>query len=127
VTKDRTPARFDPIGFAVTQRRRKDAKADRGGHTLDELHDMYKNMPADQFKLRFHWETREGPVYLLMIDKFGLKMKVDDSPEPFKVGVPIAGDPTSPGGVIGHGVAMEYLTWWLGQQWDNDYNRTSVR
>jgi uncharacterized protein (TIGR03435 family) len=103
-----------------TERWNIDAKADHGGYNLDQLHEMYKNMLADQFKLKFHWETREGPVYLLTIDKSGLKMKVNDSPEPLKGGVPIAGDPMSPGGVIGRSVAMEYLTWWLGQRLQQD-------
>jgi hypothetical protein len=61
-----------------------DAKADHGGYNLDQLHEMYRNMLADRFKLKFHRETREGSVYLLTIDKSGLKMKVDNSPEPLK-------------------------------------------
>jgi len=103
-----------------TERWNVDARADHGGYTLDQLHEMYKNMLADRFQLKFHWETREGPVYALTIDKPGLKMKVNDSPEPLKGGVPIAGDPMSPGGAIGHGVAIEYLTCWLGQRLQQD-------
>ena len=99
-----------------TERWNVDAKADHGGYSLDQLHEMFKNVLADRFQLKFHWETREGPVYLLTIDKPGLKMKVNHNPEPIKGGVPIAGDPTSPDGTVGHGVAMEYLTWWLGQR-----------
>ena len=95
-----------------------DAKADHGGYTLDELHEMYQNMLADQFKLKFHRETKEGPVYALTIDKPGLKMKLNSSPEPLKV--PITGDALSPDGIIGHSVAMEYLTWWLGQRLQQD-------
>lgn len=92
-----------------------DAKADHGGYNLDQLHEMYKNLLADQFQLKFHWETREGPVYVLTVDKAGLKMKVDANPEPLKGGVRINGNPTG-AGVIGHGAAMEYLAWWLGQR-----------
>lgn len=97
-----------------------DAKADHGGYNLDQLHEMYKNLLADRFKLKFHWETREGPVYWLTFDKSGLKMKVNSSPESLKGGVPIAGDPMSPSGAIGDSVAMEYLTWWLGQRLQQD-------
>jgi uncharacterized protein (TIGR03435 family) len=97
-----------------------DAKADRGGYNLDQLHEMYKNMLADQFKLKFHWETKQGAVYALTIDKPGLKMKRNDSADPLKGGVPISGDALNPGGVIGHSVAMEYLTWWLGQRLQQD-------
>jgi uncharacterized protein (TIGR03435 family) len=103
-----------------TERWNIDAKADHGGYNLDQLHEMYKNMLTDRFQLRFHSETREGPVYLLTIDKAGLKMKLTDQPEPLKGGVPIVGDPTTPAGAMGHNVAMEYLTWWLGQRLQRD-------
>jgi uncharacterized protein (TIGR03435 family) len=43
-----------------------------------------------------------------------LTIKLNSSPEPLKV--PITGDALSPEGIIGHSVAMEYLTWWLGQR-----------
>jgi uncharacterized protein (TIGR03435 family) len=97
-----------------------DAKADHGGYNLDQLHEMYKEMLADRFKLKFHWEARQGPVYALTIDKSGLKMNADESPNPLKGGVPIAGDPLTPGGIIGHSVAIEYLAWWLGQRLQQD-------
>ena len=32
---------------------------------------MYKTMLADQFKLKFHIETRDMPAYVLTIDKSG--------------------------------------------------------
>ena len=47
-------------------------------------------------------------------------MKHTENPEPLKGGVPISGDPMSPGAIIGHGVAMEYLAWWLGQRLQQD-------
>jgi Protein of unknown function (DUF3738) len=40
--------------------------------------------------------------------------------DPLKGGVPIAGDPLTPGGIIGHSVAIEYLAWWLGQRLQQD-------
>jgi uncharacterized protein (TIGR03435 family) len=92
-----------------------DAKADRPGYTIDDLHTMYQNMLADEFKLKFHKETKEGPVYALTIDKAGLKMKVNASPEPFQI--PITGGLQ---GVVGTRVPMQYLSWWLGQQLQQD-------
>jgi uncharacterized protein (TIGR03435 family) len=92
-----------------------DAKADHPGYTLDDLHTMYQNMLADEFKLKFHKETKEGPVYALTVDKSGLKMKVNQTPEPFQI--PISGGPD---GVTGTRVPMQYLTWWLGQQLQQD-------
>lgn len=97
-----------------------DAKADHGGYNLDQLHEMYQNMLSQRFKLKFHWETKEGPAYLLTVDKSGLKMKPSANPEPLKGGVPIIGDPIGPTEIIGRSVAMEYLTWWLGQRLQQD-------
>jgi uncharacterized protein (TIGR03435 family) len=92
-----------------------DAKADHPGYNLDDLHIMFQNMLADRFKLKFHKETKEGPVYAMTIDKSGLKMKVNESPEPFKI--PMSGGPD---GIVGTRVPMQYLTWWLGQQLQQD-------
>ncbi|MGA7236218.1 MAG: TIGR03435 family protein [Bryobacteraceae bacterium] len=102
-----------------------DAKADHSGYTIDDLHVMYQNMLADEFKLKFHKETKEGPVYALLIDKSGLRMKANRSPESFQI--PINGGPD---GFTGTAVPMPYLTWWLGQQLQQDgrpvINRTGL-
>jgi uncharacterized protein (TIGR03435 family) len=55
-----------------------DAKADHS-YNLDDLHVMFQNLLADEFKLKFHKEIKEGPVYALMLDKSGSKMKISDS------------------------------------------------
>ncbi|MFZ0820499.1 MAG: TIGR03435 family protein [Candidatus Acidiferrales bacterium] len=87
-----------------------DAKADHS-YNLDDLHTMFQNLLADEFKLKFHKETKEGPVYALTVDKSGLKMKVNESDQDFNI--PIVGGPDA----IFHGtrVPMQYLCWWLGQ------------
>ena len=38
-----------------------EAKADRAYNT-DDLHTMFQNLLADEFKLKFHKDTKEGPV-----------------------------------------------------------------
>jgi len=87
-----------------------EAKADKS-YSLDDLHTMFQNLLADEFKLKFHKETREGPVYALMVDKSGPKMKLNDSPQDYEI--PISG---GTGGIInGKRVPMEYLCYWLGQ------------
>jgi uncharacterized protein (TIGR03435 family) len=92
-----------------------DAKADRAYNT-DDLHTMFQNLLADEFKLKFHKEVKEGPVYALMVEKSGPKMKVNDGPQDFEI--PIQG---GPGGVtIGKRVPMEYLCYVLGQMLRND-------
>ncbi len=60
-----------------TERFNVEARADRGGYTIDELHTMFKSLLADRFGLKFHVETREGPVYVLTVAKGGTKMKAD--------------------------------------------------
>ena len=98
------PAWMEEQGFDI------EAKADHS-YNLDDLHTMFQNMLADEFKLKFHKENREGNVYSLTIDKAGLKMKPNESEEPFKV--PIQG--VGPGKVAGIRVPMQYLCWWLSQ------------
>jgi len=39
---------------------------------------------ADRFNLKFHIETKDGPVYALMVDTPGSKMKVNDGPQDYK-------------------------------------------
>jgi uncharacterized protein (TIGR03435 family) len=92
-----------------------DAKADRAYNTED-LHTMFQNLLADEFKLKFHREVKEGPVYALTVDKSGSKMKVNDSPQDFEI--PMLGGPN--GITIGKRVPMEYLCYRLGQILRND-------
>ena len=60
------------------------AKAERPS-SVEELHIMLQNLLIERFKLQFHHETKELPVYALMVDKDGPKL------EPHKAGS--AGDP----------------------------------
>lgn len=46
--------------------------------TEERYHEMLRTMLADRFQLRFHWETHQEPVYLLVADKKGLKLKPTD-------------------------------------------------
>lgn len=84
--------------------------------SIDDLHTMFQNLLADRFKLRFHKETKEGPVYALSVDKSGLKMRPDGTGQ--AMGIPIV--PAAGGGFTGTRVPMTYLTWWLGQQLQYD-------
>jgi uncharacterized protein (TIGR03435 family) len=87
-----------------------EAKADHS-YNLDDLHTMFQNLLTDEFKLKFHKEIKDGPVYALSVDKGGPKMKVNESTQDFKI--PIGGGPD--GTVIGTRVPMQYFAWWLGQ------------
>jgi uncharacterized protein (TIGR03435 family) len=92
-----------------------DAKADHS-YNLDDLHTMFQNLLADEFKLTFHKEIKEGNVYALTIDKSGLKMKENDTDQKFDI--PTNRGPT--GIVNGVRVPMQYLCWWLGQNLQQD-------
>jgi len=92
-----------------------EARADRP-YSVDDLHIMYQNLLADRFNFKFHKESREGNVYALTVDKGGLKMKENDSPE--DMNIPITPAPGNK--VIGKRVPMLYLCWFLGGQLQND-------
>src|SRR5665213_3558731 len=72
-----------------------EAKADHS-YNVDDLHVMFQNLLADRFKLKFHKEVREGNVYALTVDKAGLKMKMNESPQDFNIPMNFSRD-----GVIG--------------------------
>lgn len=41
----------------------------------DHLQPLLQNLLAERFALKFHWETREQPVYALVVDKTGPILK----------------------------------------------------
>jgi uncharacterized protein (TIGR03435 family) len=90
-----------------------EAKVD-GTYSIDDLHIMFQNLLADRFNLKFHIEKKEGNIYALMLDTPGSKMKVNDSPQDYKIPMNYG-----PEGAVGIRVPMPYLCWWLGQQLQN--------
>ena len=69
-----------------------DAKADCSGGTLtrEQLQLMIQSMLQDRFQLKSHMETRELPIYNLVVAKDGPKMKKseDQTAPPFLAGGP---------------------------------------
>src|SRR5690349_5194778 len=69
-----------------------DAKADCSGGTLTrgQLQLMIQSMVEGRFQLKSHMETRELPIYNLVVAKDGPKMKKseDQTPPPFLAGGP---------------------------------------
>jgi uncharacterized protein (TIGR03435 family) len=98
-----------------TDRYNIEAKTD-GSYNIDDLHTMYQNLLADRFNLKFHIETKEGPVYALMLDTPGSKMKINESKQDYNIPINF-----SPDGVVGVRVPMSYLAWFLGQQVQNSH------
>jgi uncharacterized protein (TIGR03435 family) len=91
-----------------------EAKTDRA-YSVEDLHEMFRNLLAERFNLKLHQDLKEGPVYELTIAKTGLKMKPDGEGEDPKI--PIL---PGPNGSVGTRVSMKYLCFWLGQNLQND-------
>lgn len=73
--------------------------------TQEQINMMLQTLLADRFELKLHRETREVPVYALMLDKNGPKLK--NSPDDAK-----SGSSFSMGGIQGH---MKYSKGIMGQ------------
>jgi len=93
-----------------------EARADRSGYSIDELHTMFKNLLKERFGLAIHLESTEGPVYILSVAKSGIKMKPDGT----DAGLNIPMMPAGPGQWTGTKVPMDYLCFFLGQISPND-------
>ena len=85
------------------------------GESLSEeqLKPYLQSLLADRFHLKVHWETREGNVYALVVDKSGPRMK--ENPEGKD---PIMNTQKNSGQVVmkGVGVPMQVLAASLGNQ-----------
>jgi uncharacterized protein (TIGR03435 family) len=81
------------------------------GATQEQVPDMLKALLADRFGMKFHRETRDFPVYALMVAKGGLKMK-ESAPDPADQGDPGDKPKAAPVNVSGSGgrggVHIEY-------------------
>ena len=71
------------------------------------LQAMLQAMLADRCKLAVHREIKEGPVYMLVVDKGGPKFKVTDPTVEHPGGMPMPwGGVLFPGGMNGDGMRM---------------------
>jgi uncharacterized protein (TIGR03435 family) len=68
------------------------AKIPEGG-TVDKIPEMLQTLLADRFGLKIHRDSKDQPVYALMVAKGGIKMK-DSDPEPESPSLPDAAPPT---------------------------------
>jgi bla regulator protein blaR1 len=84
-----------------------------GKLTLEERRRMLQPLLEDRFKLKFHYETKVLPVYLLVIAKDGSKMKEFVPPgDPQTNGLRLTGR----GHIEAHGIPMDPLSHQLSQQ-----------
>jgi uncharacterized protein (TIGR03435 family) len=81
------------------------AKAERPS-TLEELHIMLQDLLTERFKLQLHHETKELPIYALVVDKGGIKMQPHQGQS--------AGDPwIEPAGAFPHVIMQPSLLPWI--------------
>jgi uncharacterized protein (TIGR03435 family) len=84
------------------------------------MHRMVQEMLADRFKLAFHWETKEFPVYALVVAKNGSKIERSKNAE---VGTSIN---STNGNLTAKGVTMERLAQTLTQVLAREVGRIVV-
>ena len=71
------PGWMDSAGFTI------DAKPDPANpipRGYAPIREMMRSLLEDRFKLAVHWETKQQPVYELVLARSGLKMKQADKP-----------------------------------------------
>jgi len=102
------------------------AKLSKEDERLEQQH-MLQALLADRFKLKTHWETREGSVFNLVVAKNGPKMRQSTGAPPSVEEQKAWGDRPVPAlyqrgssqsgfDLVGHGCSMERLTEMLAGQ-----------
>jgi len=71
--RDLSGAKFDVVAMADSAADERLAKLTKEQVRLEQEH-MFQVLLADRFKLRVHWETREGDIYNLVVAKGGPKL-----------------------------------------------------
>jgi uncharacterized protein (TIGR03435 family) len=71
------PGWMDSAGFTIDAKPDPAKQIPRGYAPIRE---MMRSLLEDRFKLAVHWETRQQPVYELVLARSGLKMKQADKP-----------------------------------------------
>ncbi len=98
-----------------------DAKAARP-RNIDDLHTMLQHLLEERFHLQVRHESREEPVWALVVNKGGSKMPVHDPED--KDYAPIGGqmarasDGSICPGLAGHNVTMNYFAFFLSRGMD---------
>jgi uncharacterized protein (TIGR03435 family) len=85
-----------------------------------EIHAAVQQLLADRFKLAFHWETREMPIYALVVAKSGSRLHAAAKPE--------EGTGTSASGseLTAEGITMDGLARTLTQELSGELGRVVV-
>jgi len=98
-----------------------EAKAARP-RTSDELHVMLQHLLEERFHLVLRRESREQPVWALVVDRGGSKMPVHDPADldhpPMGLQAVRGSDGGMCGGLAGHNATMDYLAFTLSRTMD---------
>jgi len=81
---------------------------------------MFQQLLADRFKLAFHWEMKEFPVYALVVAKNGPKIK------PLKNAITGTSTSAGNGNLTARGVTMEKLAQTLTQELARELGRIVI-
>jgi len=114
------------VGPAWISQEKFDIEA-KAGNSGREMRPMLQSLLADRFKLTVHRETRESPVYSLVVGRGGIKMKPSKDQTPWSGDFPNGtphGQPTSgasptvlaPGRFAGEAVPMSMFVTLLADQ-----------
>jgi uncharacterized protein (TIGR03435 family) len=109
-----------------TERFDMNAKSEHSA-SIDELHVMLQNLLADRFKLRFHVESKQAPIYVLSVDKQGSKLVRHEPRTPDETSVDLDGEGLKVI-VMGKAAPMGYFAWRLSQVLDRPvFDRTQIQ
>jgi uncharacterized protein (TIGR03435 family) len=100
-------------GWVETELYDMNAEADRPS-SIEDLHIMLQNLLTERFKLRFHYESKQMPAYVLTIDKGGPKnLKVHQNASGGDVALTKGTDQLGRYQWSAHCASMNFLVWQL--------------
>jgi uncharacterized protein (TIGR03435 family) len=103
------------------------AKAERPS-SIDDLHIMLQNLLTERFRIKFHRESRELPVYALSVDKGGPKLKPHPAQNAGEPWIDQSIDRVVQVKMTATSAPMEFFAWRLAQALDRPVlNRTALK
>jgi uncharacterized protein (TIGR03435 family) len=114
-------------GWVETELYDMNAEADRPS-SIEDLHIMLQNLLTERFKLRFHYETKEMPAYVLTLDRGGPKnLKVHPNASGGDVILDRTTDPLGAEKWSAHCASMNFFIWRLSPWFDRPFvNQTNL-
>jgi uncharacterized protein (TIGR03435 family) len=76
------PGWLDTVTFTIEAKPDSETRVPAGPESNVKVMSMVRSLLADRFKLIVHWETRDAPVYELVVAKGGPKMRETDANYP---------------------------------------------